>query len=353
MSTFDAAPNSRWSHPDSELTVPLFYESRYRPNYHAQASPKTVQRYRDTLKHWATRVGPSVRLVDLLTQPGLLQGFKGALLAPPADPPQDSRQLSLFADEPPPGASTLAIGTANCHIRQLNAILAKAGPRAPKNRDALCVLPELLWVKPYKQPRPRPKAVSADKLAEIYRACQVATFPEVPGVLPEHWWKALIIVGLFDGFRHEGLLGLPWDGVDLARKTVRLPDTADKCDTERLKPMPEIVILHLMRIRSGRPLIFEWPHSERTFYREWHRIQDAAGLDKKDHAKLHDLKRTCGTWLARAGASPWAIQQMLDHGSIETAKHYIDPAEEMRDAVDRVKPPAAFLEDFEPGEAAG
>jgi site-specific recombinase XerD len=90
--------------------------------------------------------------------------------------------------------------------------------------------------------------------------------------------------------------------------------------------------------------VFPWPHCERAFYRQWHRIQDHAGISP--HLKVHDLKRACGTRYAASGASAWVVQRRLDHSSIATSAHYINASREEREAVDRLAVPAAFLEDF-------
>jgi integrase len=92
-------------------------------------------------------------------------------------------------------------------------------------------------------------------------------------------------------------------------------------------------------------LIFHFPASESTFYRQWWAIQEAAGISEDRWIKLHDLKRACGTRFAKI-ASPWVVQQRMDHSSITTSQAYINATDEEHEAVDRLPLPAAFRGHF-------
>jgi integrase len=140
-------------------------------------------------------------------------------------------------------------------------------------------------------------------------------------------------------------LGLRWVDVDWQSHTISLPAEADKCLQERRKPLHPIVLRHLVRIRGPWSEIFPWAHSERTFYRQWHAIQDAAAIPKRDHVKLHQLKATSMTHYATC-ESPWVAQRMGDHASIATGQHYVDVSRSLRGAVERFALPAAFTEEF-------
>ncbi len=340
----------------AEFPLRAFYDRHYAPCFLAGVRPRTFTAYGESLNHWE-RITPDPPLRGITIE--TLAGFKAGLVEPPArtaGPPAEVQRLlfdGIFEREL--DYRPLAKTTANKHLRQVQAILGKAGMPGPRNRDALGILELVPWVKPYKVPRPRPRGVKADTLTAIYRAAAVARYPVLKGVVPGNWWKALIVIGLVDGFRRGGLLGLHWDDVDWEAMEIRLPAEEDKCREERVKPMNRVVVQHLLRIRTARPRIFEFPHSESTLYRQWWAIQDAAGLPEEDWIKLHDLKKTCGTILARAGSSPWAIQRQLDHSTLATSAYYVGADEAQRDAVERMPLPAAFYEDFlpPPSEAVG
>ncbi|MCG2682380.1 MAG: site-specific integrase [Planctomycetales bacterium] len=128
-----------------------------------------------------------------------------------------------------------------------------------------------------------------------------------------------------------------------------MPAEFDKCGVERVKPLHRVAIAHLLKIRlPNSSRLFEWRHGWKAFYKEWHAIQDMAGIETKDHFTLHDLKRTAGTELSEI-ASPWVVQQMLDHSSINTSRHYVNAAEQCREAVDNFPMPDCFLVNTEGG----
>lgn len=334
----------------AELPLEDYFERIHAPVFLSAARPGTLKRNRETISHWRrlTR-NPGLRYIDAET----LAVFKSRMLNPAAfDRPAGRRtpQLTMFADPPPPPAAEharpLSRATVNLHLRQVMSILNKAGPPGPKNRDALGILESAPWTRPLRQYKRRPRNVKDDLLEAVYRACSVARLPAIDGVRAEHWWKALVVAALVVGYRKGGLLSIQWTAVDWDESLVRLEAEGDKCWTEREKPVPRIVLQHLLRIRSAHELIFHWPHSEATFYRQWRAIQQAAGIPPEGRIKIHDLKRACGTRYAAMKASPWCVQMMLDHSAIQTASAYINAEDEAREAVERFPLPAAFGEDF-------
>lgn len=300
------------------LTLVSFFDQFFAPLFLCDARPRTFNAYAETLNHWK-RIAGNVPLTAIDTL--LLARFKVTL------------------------HETLSPATVNKHLRQVNAILGKAGPSGPGNRDALGMLASTPWTKPLREERPRPRAIGDDVVRAIYAAAKVARRPKCETVsgYAGKWWRALICVAVTTGFRHQALLGLRWLDVDVAGRTVRVPACIDKCHTERCKPLHPIAVRHLLAIRGTGDVVFPFDGSEQTWYREWHAIQDAADIPDAEHIKLHDLKRFAGTRYA-ATASPWVVQQMLDHSSIETAKFYINPAEACRATVDAFPLPNCFKE---------
>ena len=138
-------------------------------------------------------------------------------------------------------------------------------------------------------------------------------------------------------------MALWWCDVNVAERTVRVPAAIDKCHVELLKPLHAIAVRHVLAIRGGSGLVFPFDGSEQTWYRQWHAIQDGADIPTVEHIKLHDLKRFAGTRYA-ATSSPWVVQQMLDHASIETSRFYVNAAEACREAVDAFPLPECFLQ---------
>ncbi len=342
-----------------------FYHDVYEPEFLAGAKRATLAEYHTTIRHWlALTSNPplgELRSTDLA-------GFKRALLEPTsvreqnADPqtllfdPWDSDCQGMLFGNGRPARKPIAKPTINKHLRNLNAICNKAGPRTPGNRDALGLLEIVPWTKPLKEPRRRPRPASEATVGPIYEATAAARFPKLAYVSASDWWRALIVAAYTTGCRRGALLALRGANVDWVARQIRLEADDDKADEERLKPISLLLVQHLMRIRTEDPLMFVWPHSPTTWYRQWHRLQDAAGLRRENHIKFHQLKSACGTALARAGGSPWAIQQHLDHKDLRTtSRFYINPSQEELEMIEHMPVPGAFFQDF-PGlrpQAAG
>jgi integrase len=176
----------------------------------------------------------------------------------------------------------------------------------------------------------------------MHEAAVYARWPQVDDIERPAWWRALIVLAYTTAFRKTALLALTWSDVDIAERTITLPARFDKCRTERRKPLAPEALKALLRCRSPKhEQLLPWPHSEQTFYREWRQLQELAGIPKARRFTLHDLKRTAGTKLAQQG-NPWAVQMMLDHASIQTSRHYVNAADSLRPALERLPMPGAF-----------
>ena len=327
---------------DSSLSIRDFFTRHFTPVFLAGGKARTIEEYSITVKKW-TGIFGDVALCDLTVV--MLARFRDELVA-------GTGKAS---------GTRLSPATVNKHLRHLNHIIGKAGPPGPRNRDALGILNSTPWVKSLKVLRCRPHTVDFSLLGEAYRAARFARLPKVEGCegcegregyegyeggegYRQNWWRALYVTAYTTAFRRGALFSLVWDDVDVAAAIVGLPAEFDKCGVERVKPLHRAAIAHLLKIRlPGRRKLFEWRHGWKAFYKEWHTIQDMAGIETKDHFTLHDLKRTAGTELSDV-ASPWVVQQMLDHASINTSRHYVNVARKLRPAVDRMSMPECFLE---------
>ncbi len=271
---------TRPSSPDvAGLPLGEFFERVYVPQFLVGTSPRTLDAYRESLAHWSRVTGnlplreiDSQRLAEF--KASLLEGSQGSQGS--RKDAKAQRQLTLFelGGWAAPlrlcvryKGDPLAAATVNKHLRHLGAILSKAGPPGPRNRDALWAIERVPWTRPVRQYRRMPRKVSDQVLDAIYRAAGIATHPVLDRVDPGHWWKALLVTALTVGFRRGGLFALRWSGVDWEEAEVRLPAEGDKCHAERSKPVCRLVLQHLMRIRSAGPLVFAFPHSESKFYR--------------------------------------------------------------------------------------
>jgi integrase len=334
----------------SGLSLRAYFDQVYSPTFLIECSPRTIDEHHATLNHWERIVGqPSLAAITAAMLGQFLAGLRG----PRPKRSGGLRQIPLpgFEAETTEADRGLSPATVNKHRRQLLALLYKAGPAGPRNRDALGILVSVPWVRAMKQQRRLPRGVDDAVLEALYRGAEAAFHPRLPDIPAADWWRGLIVGAVTLGFRRNALMALRWDWIDWGSSTIFLPASADKMGSDRQKPLVPLLLRHLTKIRHGDPRIFPWPggwpHGETTFYRQWHDIQRSGGIPLVQRIKLHDLKRACGTRLASSGASPWVIQQMLDHGSLTTSRSYINATDAMREAVQKMPLPACFFEEDE------
>ena len=104
--------------------------------------------------------------------------------------------------------------------------------------------------------------------------------------------------------------------------------------------------VHLRRIRSkfvcrGKRLVFPMSKSTRMLYREFYRIQAAAGISERYRFK--DMRSTGVS--AYYERSPGGAQEMAEHSDLKTTRrHYFAPTTHLRELVDSHPQPTAFLE---------
>ncbi len=96
---------------DAALTVSSFYRDYFSTLFLDDARPRTFEAYEDSIKHWKQITGDPP------------MPFGAAILA--------EFKIELH--------KSLSPATVNKHLRHINALLAKAGPPGPGNRDGHCV----------------------------------------------------------------------------------------------------------------------------------------------------------------------------------------------------------------------
>jgi integrase len=130
---------------------------------------------------------------------------------------------------------------------------------------------------------------------------------------PNLYVRAALWLYLLTGVRREELLQARWDDVDLARCELRLGET--KAGRTHYVPLsaPARVLLQQLPREEGNPYIL--PGTKRGSHlvnvsKPWKKIRKAAGVED---VRLHDLRRTVGSWLAQAGNSLPLIGRVLNH----------------------------------------
>ncbi|MEO5666961.1 MAG: site-specific integrase [Bdellovibrionota bacterium] len=155
---------------------------------------------------------------------------------------------------------------------------------------------------------------------------------------------------LLTGVRKSELLQAKWEDVNFTRFELRLPKTkAGRVHYVPLNPpaMKLLIKLSLRRQpdnpyilvgnRKGAPLV--------NISKAWSRIRKASGLED---VRLHDLRRTVGSYLAQSGHSLQLIGKVLNHTNVSTTQVYAHLAENQ--ARKALEAHGSKLESLIPGE---
>jgi integrase len=150
---------------------------------------------------------------------------------------------------------------------------------------------------------------------ELYRAVRHWRF---------RYLNLFIRIGLATGARHEAILQLTWDRVDLELGTIdfRNPDIAE---TNKRRPHAAIHddLLRLLRaaykVRKGDHVIMHRGGPIKRITDAFNAAVERAGLTE---VTPHTMKHTCITWALRAGATAWEVQGLTNTSAATIEEHY-------------------------------
>ena len=153
-----------------------------------------------------------------------------------------------------------------------------------------------------------------------------------PNELPSFWaslsqepalFQDFFMLALLTGGRRRNVQAMRWEDVQLDAAVWRIPHT--KNDEPQLVHLPNKAV-GILRSRkadaNGSPWVF--PTRSASGHLEepktaWKRILKRAGLS---NLRMHDLRRTLGSWQAFAGTSLQVIGKSLGHKSIAATAIY-------------------------------
>ncbi len=181
-------------------------------------------------------------------------------------------------------------------------------------------------------PADRIKLFREDKRERFLSPEELRRVNEALADEPNEYWRAYFPLALILGTRKSELLAVRWGDIDFDRRTLRLPMT--KAGRSHLLPLPSpaIDIIRSLPSRGQSAWVFPSRNGEGHAVeaaKAWQRIRVRAAVPD---VRLHDLRRTLGSWLAAQGHSLSLIGRALNHSSLAATQVYarldLDPVRE-------------------------
>jgi integrase len=114
------------------------------------------------------------------------------------------------------------------------------------------------------------------------------------------------------GQRREEVARMKWDELDLVKRAWTLPKSRTKNGKEHLVHLSEQAITLLRRADKKGPFVFSALGTKpfREFSKAKRRLDQLSGVSGW---RLHDLRRTCVSGMARLGIAPHVADKILNH----------------------------------------
>jgi integrase len=114
------------------------------------------------------------------------------------------------------------------------------------------------------------------------------------------------------GQRREEVAGMTWDELELARRLWTLPKSRTKNAKEHVVHLSEQSLTVLKRVEKDQPFVFSTLGTKpfREFSKAKRKLDQLSGVTGW---RLHDLRRTCVSGMARLGIAPHVADKILNH----------------------------------------
>jgi integrase len=144
-----------------------------------------------------------------------------------------------------------------------------------------------------------------------------------------------VLLSMLTGARKSNVLAMSWQDIDFDRRVWRIPDT--KNGSPVIVQLPDIAV-DILRERHDNGSEWVFPGRGKSGHMESPKkgvksLMDRAGITG---VRIHDLRRTLGSWQAITGASLAIIGKSLGHKSVDATLIYARlSADPVRESVER------------------
>lgn len=172
----------------------------------------------------------------------------------------------------------------------------------------------------------RDRYLKKDELPRLFKVLESTTNVAI---------RDYILLSILTGARKNNVLAMRWHDIDFDRMEWRIPDT--KNGEPLVVQLPEQAIT-ILNGRRGDDDQWVFPGQGRTGHMQSPKrgvksILEQAGID---NLRIHDLRRTLGSWQAITGSSLVIIGKSLGHKSVAATQIYARLSEDpVRESVER------------------
>jgi integrase len=169
----------------------------------------------------------------------------------------------------------------------------------------------------------RDRFLQSDELPHFFQALS-----EEPNTIFRDYFLMLLLTGA----RRSNVLQMKWEEISFNRNEWRIPRT--KNDTAQVVTLTDEAVAILKARQSKASSQYVFPGIGKAGHlsdpkKAWTRVLQRAGLN---NLRIHDLRRTMGSWQAKTGASLAIIGKSLNHKCTVTTAIYarldLDPVRE-------------------------
>jgi integrase len=214
------------------------------------------------------------------------------------------------------------------HVATLHAKIGRENGHYAANRLLALLQAMFAWAereRAYKGSNPARgiRKFKEEKRTRFLQPAEMPAFFKAVEAEPNEIIRDFVLIALYVGARRSNVQAMRWDELDLQSAVWTIPHT--KNGKSALAPLctPAVEILKRRHAARGEsPFVFPgWGASGHLEEPKaaWKAILERAGLD---NLRIHDLRRTFGSWQAVGGSSLITIGKSLGHSSTAATEIY-------------------------------
>ena len=161
----------------------------------------------------------------------------------------------------------------------------------------------------------RDRFLSGEELARFFEALDLTENPA---------FKDYILLSLFTGARKSNVLGMRWKDIDFERNVWKIPGEVSKNGEPMQIPLlPDAVgILKQRRAETSSVFVLPGPGSTGHYTTPTHAWETLLKRAELEDLRIHDLRRSMGSWMTIQGASLPLVGKALGHKTSQATSIY-------------------------------